>query len=285
MPKGKPVAVRVAITTGVFGVVLAVIGFFSNWFTTGKKDSPKSPSPQNNITVTGSNNAIQQSSGPLSPNIQASNVSLQNSSVTGQTVSVYNGPVNMYVNVSPDAIKASGIKVPLPTGPQESPTKAQQPPAAQSPQQTWHTIERYERNTPGWNPIRQAIANINGKMVVLVPITLPEGIEKTRLTDNIDFTRVWPKQNQVRLRVFVSNVPTNQNAASITFKEKQDKPMAQDPDTSGPLVSGGKFNMTPGVNRYYSKLSGTVKRGQMLVFVEDGISIDEVNSLPGVFIR
>lgn len=131
------------------------------------------------------------------------------------------------------------------------------------------------------HPTRQLIYTIDDKKVVLVPLNRKAG--GTRLTDNINFDPAWKRDTPVRF--YFANVPAGTDPRRMAAQQKYDESWGSDPSIGPVLRHGDSVSFNPGRDRYFANRGDETHWGATIVIVEDGLSIERVNTLPGLSVK
>jgi hypothetical protein len=123
----------------------------------------------------------------------------------------------------------------------------------------------------------QQVFTIDGKHIVAVPVRSDAG--GTRLTHNINFDPAWTKETWVY--VVVANVPEGRDPTSMTFQQKYDENWGSDPNIGPNMKHGDRVHLNPGHGRYMASRSDSKYWGSVILFVEDGITPEQLAKLPG----
>jgi len=130
----------------------------------------------------------------------------------------------------------------------------------------------------------QAIYKINGKSVIVVPIDAKAG--GTRITNNINMDAAWKGvkgfEKTVPVQILLANVPANLDPVTMVFQQKWDAENAEDPNKGPELKHGMALDFDWGHDRYFANRSDIVFSGAYILIVEQGITKDDINQLPGI---
>jgi hypothetical protein len=244
-------------------VVVALVGALGLIISEAIKTRTGSDRPSNDrsITSSGSTQAQQHASGANSRNVVANHSAVGNQTILGNSNVMSSSDHS--VNIAHVSVLNMFI-VDWSTIAAETPGELQ-----------WSVTKK-----AGKHPTVQAVANIRGKKVVVIPVKATQGGSDTRITDNIDFDPVW--QQPVGATIYLANVPAGKDPHEMTFRQKFDASFKTDPSIGPELTHGTHLLLDVGHERYFAKRSSTIYPGSFIVIVQDGLALSDINRLPGM---